>query len=73
MSDQEEMVTAAEAAKLKGIHIKSLYLAIQTGRLPATKYYGRVLIKRSDLDAWQPIGHRPKNKPAAESERESGG
>lgn len=55
----DELVTAPEAARLKGVAESSVRRAIQEGRLPGLRK-GRVyLVRRGDLDEWQPVGHRP--------------
>ncbi len=49
------MLTVQEAATLKETHVKSVYRAIEDGRLKAERRGKRILlIRRSDLDAWEP-------------------
>lgn len=55
----DEVVTAPEAARLKGVAESSIRRAIQDGRLPGSRKGQTYLVRRADLDAWQPVGHRP--------------
>lgn len=53
--DENFLLTAAEAAKEKDTHIKSIYRAIKEGRLKAERRSQRILlIRRADLMAWEP-------------------
>jgi excisionase family DNA binding protein len=54
MDEDTDLMTVPDAAKLKQVHLKSLYRAIREGNVKAEKRWGRVLIRRADLDAWQP-------------------
>lgn len=56
----DDVVTAPVAAALKGVHRNSVHRAIKEGRLKATRSGKSWLIRRSDLDAWQVVGHRSK-------------
>lgn len=56
------VVTAPVAAKIKGVSLTSIYLALREGRLRGEKLGGTWLIRREDLDAWEPVGHRPKKE-----------
>jgi excisionase family DNA binding protein len=60
---EEEVVTAAEAAVIKGVTRRAVYDAIRDGRLIARRSNGIWLIRRTDLDAWEVVGHRPRAKP----------
>jgi excisionase family DNA binding protein len=52
---EDEMLTVQEAAVEKDTHVKSVYRAIQEGRLKAERRGPRILlIRRGDLDAWEP-------------------
>ncbi len=61
MDPGDEVMTAPVAAALKGVHRNSVHKAIKEGRLKATRSGKSWLIRRRDLDAWQVLGHRPKN------------
>jgi excisionase family DNA binding protein len=56
----EEWLTAKEAAERKGIHRNNIARAIREGRLKGVKVGGRYLLRRADLEQWEPVGHRPK-------------
>lgn len=60
----EELLTAEEAAQLKGVTRAAVYLAIKEGRLPHTRVLGRLGVRQADVLAWTPIryGGRPGRK-----------
>src|SRR6266849_6283540 len=58
----DDLVTAPEAARLKGVAESSIRRAIQEGRLPGFRKGRAYLIRRGDLDEWRPIGHRPQGR-----------
>lgn len=59
MKKPNDLLTAKEAAAEKGVHVKSLYVAVRRGALKSTEQYGRILIRRKDLEEWKVWGHRP--------------
>jgi excisionase family DNA binding protein len=56
----DEVITAPAAAREKGVHPVSVYRAIREGRLKGSRSGNTILIRRRDLAAWVPIGHRPR-------------
>jgi excisionase family DNA binding protein len=67
---EENVITAPEAAAIKGVTRQAVYAAIRDGRLPSRQIgEGKVhLIQRSDLDEWHVVKHpkkprRPKQQP----------
>ena len=50
----QQLVTPQEAATLKGVAVASIYKAIERGQLTAVRALGRVAIRVSDLDNYQP-------------------
>jgi excisionase family DNA binding protein len=57
------VLTVADASQAKGVSENGIRIAIRDGRLKAEQRGRIYLIRRSDLDAWQPIGHRPPRVP----------
>jgi excisionase family DNA binding protein len=64
----EEVVTARVAAREKGVHPVSIYRAIKEGRLKGSRSGHTILIRRQDLAAWQPVGHRRGSESRQEPE-----
>jgi hypothetical protein len=64
----EEVITARVAAREKGVHPVSIYRAIKEGRLKGSRSGHTILIRRGDLAAWQPVGHRRRNEDRQEPE-----
>jgi excisionase family DNA binding protein len=61
-----EWITAKEAADLKGVHRNNIAKAIREGRLKGVMVGGRYLMRHSDVEQWEPVGHRPKkDEPSA--------
>ena len=58
--NQEEWITAKEAAERKGIHRNNIARAIREGRLKGVMVGGRYLMRRADVEQWEPVGHRPR-------------
>lgn len=54
-----DVITAPEAARQKGVNRVSVYKAIRDGRLKAFRSGKTYLIHRRDLDQWDVTGHRP--------------
>lgn len=69
----DEVVTAPEAARLKGVAESSIRRAIQDGRLAGLRRGHVYLVRRADLDAWQPVGHRPRRSAAGSGQRPAAG
>lgn len=49
MSEDSEYIPVAELASKLGIPLVSTYFHIKRGVFPASKKFGRILVKRSDL------------------------
>ncbi len=48
----EKLLTAAQAARLKGVSRAAVYKAIEQGRLPHRRVFGHVALLESDVLAW---------------------
>jgi helix-turn-helix protein len=59
MKRPNDLLTAKEAAAEKGVHVKSLYVAVRKGKIKHERRDGIILIRRKDLEAWTVWGHRP--------------
>jgi predicted DNA-binding transcriptional regulator AlpA len=58
------LITVKEAAKKKGVSVKSIYYAISEERLTRHEQYGKVLVDEAEIDAYTPRGDgdRPSKK-----------
>lgn len=56
----DEVLTARAAAAEKGVHLASIYRAVRAGHLHGFRSGPTLLIRRRDLAAWVPVGHRPR-------------
>lgn len=57
-----DLLTARQAARIKGCSENSIYKAIHAKRLPADRIGPVWMVSRQALDAWVLIGHRPAKK-----------
>jgi excisionase family DNA binding protein len=67
METPDDLMTIAEAAELLGVHRQTVYTAIREGRMESIKRYGKALVSRSEVDAYQrrtrPGGVKPRGRP----------
>jgi excisionase family DNA binding protein len=52
MVDMNEFVTVAEAAELRGVSRAAIHELVQRGRLRSERMLGRVLLYRSEVEAF---------------------
>ena len=53
----KKLLTASEAAALKGVAISTVYAAVAAGRLPHQRILSRIGLRESDVQRWQPGGY----------------
>ena len=51
-------LTVQELATVKGVRPSTIFKAIREGRVPVRRLYGRILIARTDADAYEPGSYR---------------
>jgi excisionase family DNA binding protein len=56
----DRYVSAREAARLKGVHINSVYKAAASGKINHVRFGERWLIERASLEGWTKVGRKPK-------------
>ena len=71
MKTDHDILTPAQAAKLKGVSRTAIYNALSDGRLQGVRVLGRIGIARSVLKAWQPQARvgRPTGRPMTEKQK----
>ena len=60
MHRPNDLLTAGEAAELRGVNVKSIYRAIEENRLVAERRGKTLLIRYKELMAWPAKAGRPK-------------
>lgn len=60
VSDIGDLITVTEAAQLRGVSRAAMHELIQRGRLRAEKMFGRVLLYRSEVEAFEKEKPGPK-------------
>ena len=57
-----DLLTIAEAAQAKGVHLKSMYRAVQEGRVRSVRQGGRVWVSRAALAEWSAVPGEPRRE-----------
>lgn len=63
-----ELITQADAAKLRGVSLAAINELVRRGRLESFPMFGKTLVKRKDVLAFEPMKTGPK-KGAAKKRR----
>lgn len=64
MHNPDDLLTPTEAAELRGVHVKSVYRAIDKDLLKAERRGKRILLIRyEDLMKWRAESGQPRKKP----------
>jgi excisionase family DNA binding protein len=62
-----DLITVQEAAVLLGSHPQAVFNALREGRLSGKKVLGRIVLKRSEVEAYRlrtrPDGVKPRGRP----------
>lgn len=66
----EDYMTIGEAAKQLRISRASVYYAIDAGRLTATMIFGRKMLLRAEVDAYEPAGYLDR-RPSKRAQKEA--
>jgi excisionase family DNA binding protein len=66
-----ELITQTEAAELRGVTVAAINELIKRGRLKAVEMYGRSLVYRSEVEAFEPKTHKSRGKKAAHTKKGS--
>lgn len=59
-----DLITAAEAARLRGVTAPAIRFLIARGRMPVYRVAGKVFLSKREVEAWRPLpaGAPPKIK-----------
>ena len=60
--DINDLITLTEAAKLRGVSRAAIHELVQRGRLKSEKMFGRVLLYRSEVEAFERDKPGPKKE-----------
>lgn len=71
MKTDHDILTPAQAARLKGVSRTAIYNALTDGRLRGVRVLGRIGIERGVLRAWQPQARvgRPAGRPMTSEQK----
>ena len=65
-TEPEDLITQAEAARLRGVTRSAITYLITQGRLPIFERYGMRLVSRADVLGYEPMKPGPTAKPKPE-------
>lgn len=60
--DVSDLITIAEAARLRGVSRSAISELVRRGRLRSTEMFGRVLVYRSEVESFQRQKPGPKTE-----------
>lgn len=61
--NEDDMITQADAARIRGVSHEAIRNLVQRGRLKAYRIGGKIFLSRKDVEAFEPdVGGRPKKK-----------
>lgn len=58
--DVGDLITVTEAAQLRGVSRAAIHELVQRGRLRSERMFGRVLLYRSEVEAFERVRPGPK-------------
>ena len=68
--DQDDMITMAEAARIRGVSHEAIRYLVRMGRVKVRRIAGKVFLSRKSLEAYEPsVGGRPRKKKSAKGKR----
>jgi hypothetical protein len=69
--DQDDMITQAEAARIRGVSHEAIRYLVRMERVEVHRIAGKVFISRKSIEAYQPsVGGRPRKKKPARKSRQ---
>ena len=61
--DPDDMITQAEAARIRGVSHEAIRYLVRQGRLKTRRIGGRIFLSRKDVEAYKPnVGGRPSKR-----------
>jgi excisionase family DNA binding protein len=67
----DDLITQSEAAQLKGADISTVGQWVRRGRIRSFEKYGRRLVSRSEVEAYNPQNNKGGRPPKAKTEAAS--
>ncbi len=68
-SDEDELITQTDAAKLRATSSQAINELVRRGRLRSVERYGRQLVYRSEVLAFEPKTHKARAVKAGASKK----
>ena len=68
--DSDDMITQAEAARIRGVSHEAIRNLVRRGRFKVFKIGGKIFLSQREVKRFKPgVGGRPRKKPARESRK----
>jgi excisionase family DNA binding protein len=64
----EELLSVSQAAQIKKVSRNAIYKAVNEGRLASMLIVGRLVLRKTDVEAWTPRARTGRRKGTATSE-----
>jgi excisionase family DNA binding protein len=61
-SSEEDLITISEAAEIRGASVSAISHLVRRGRLRSVERFGKTLVYRSDVQAFEPEKPGPKTE-----------
>lgn len=68
---KDELITQSQAAALKGMTLAAVNELVRRGRWRSENVYGKRLVYRSEVEAFEPKTHKSRGKKAVSSKKGS--
>lgn len=72
-NEPDDLISQADAAQLRGVTRAAIGYLISEGRIRTFERYGRPLVSRAEVEAYEPMRPGPKPNPAAKRRPKGGG
>ncbi len=69
MKDVNDLITQAEAARIRGVSREAVYGLVARGKLTVVEIGGQKFLKRSEVESYQP---EPGGRPATRTKTRAG-
>jgi hypothetical protein len=69
MSEEKEWITQTAAAELRGMSLAAINMLVKRGRVRSKEVYGKILVSRADVLAYEPLTRNKWSKKRAKTKK----
>lgn len=70
MVEREQWITQSRAAELRGMTLKAIHALVSRGRIRSKEVYGKTLVHRDDVMAYEPKTKNKWSKQSSEQQKQ---